>query len=369
MLDSADLSERLRRVRAMLEERDLDAVIAVDLSHDEILLGNQRWLTGFAPIGQPAAAIVFRDGRVELVSPMLGRTAPAFYAASGLPIEPVPGALALVAERIGRAALKRVGFAESATMPAVLWQALSASHSAPELVDVSTEFTKLRLIKSDAELAAVRQSCAIADLVWARVPDIFRLGRKIYEVLADVDHLVKLAGGESGFYLLARLPILGLSMEVMADPEVIEPGTRYMLEISPRYQGYYSQLTAPVVTGTDDAVGEAYADLVASKAFAQPLMVPGADLTEIAGQIEEFLKARGRIMASRSLGHFCGMALEEPRHDPTKPFVLECGMTMIFHPVLASPELMSLMRADTYTITGAGAERLNAHPMDLLQID
>ena len=254
-------------------------------------------------------------------------------------------------------------------MSAALWVALGALPSAPEIVDVSAEFTQLRLVKSTAEQAAIRRSCAIADHVWSQVPEFFRVGRKVYEVLADVDHRIKLAGGESGFYLLARLPILGLSMQAMADPEVIEPGTRYMLEISPRYQGYYSQLTAPVVTQAgDDAIARAYADIVAAKAFAQPMMVPGADLTAIAGEVDAFLSARGHRMASRSLGHFCGMALEEPRHDPSQPFILARGMTLIFHPVLASPDMMSLMRADTYLITDGGAERLNAYSTDMLAL-
>ena len=73
-------------------------------------------------------------------------------------------------------------------------------------------------------------------------------------------------------------------------------------------------------------------------------------------------------MSSLSLGHFCGIALEEPRHDPKRPFRLEEGMTLIFHPVLADPELHSLMRADTYLITPAGAERLNRYEGGLLHV-
>ena len=95
-------------------------------------------------------------------------------------------------------------------------------------------------------------------------------------------------------------------------------------------------------------------------------MRPGVDLSEIAVSVEGFLAERGHKMASRSLGHFCGMALEEPRHDPAKPFRLEEGMTLIFHPVLADAELHSLMRADTYVITGAGAERLTRYEGGML---
>ena len=139
--------------------------------------------------------------------------------------------------------------------------------------------------------------------------------------------------------------------------------------MSPRYDGYYSQLTSAVTTVADDEVGAgAYSAVVDAKAFAQPLMVPGADLSEIAVEVETFIKDRGQVLASRSLGHFCGMALEEPRHDPSKPFILEEGMTLIFHPVLFSPEYNSLMRGDTYVIAKDGAERLNKHSLDMLHV-
>ena len=43
-------------------------------------------------------------------------------------------------------------------------------------------------------------------------------------------------------------------------------------------------------------------------------------------------------------------------------------MTLIFHPVLADPELHSLMRADTYVITASGAERLTRYTGGMLTI-
>ena len=110
----------------------------------------------------------------------------------------------------------------------------------------------------------------------------------------------------------------------------------------------------------DAELEQAFAAIVEAREFVQPLMVPGADLSAIAVKVETFLAQRGQVLGSRSLGHFCGMALEEPRHDPSQPFFLAEGMTFIFHPVLISPQLAALMRADTYLITGTGAERLNA---------
>ncbi|MGE4431175.1 MAG: M24 family metallopeptidase [Sphingobium sp.] len=368
MLDLMELSARWTRTREMMERLDLDVVIAIDTSRDEILLSTQRWLTGFTPLGGPAAALLFRDGHVELVSQWLGKTVPAFYAGADLPIETVPGySPQIFAERIGKAGARKIGYAEDGCFPASIYQALRDMPSSPALIDISAEIIALRMRKSAAEIATIRKSCAIADKIWENMDDIFRVGRKHYEIVADISHLARLEGAEGGFYLMGKLPFLGMPMRVLADPDEVVADTRYLVEVSPRFDGYYSQLTGPVTTRPDDAdAARALADVVAAKEFAQPLMVPGADLSAIAVEIETFLKDRGHMMISRSLGHFCGMALEEPRHDPGKPVILESGMTFIFHPVLFSPELASFMRADTYLITPDGAERLNRYGTEML---
>lgn len=43
-------------------------------------------------------------------------------------------------------------------------------------------------------------------------------------------------------------------------------------------------------------------------------------------------------------------------------------MTLIFHPDPADPEFRSLMRAVTYLITSAGAEKLNRYEGGILDI-
>ena len=349
---------------------DLDLLLAVDLSRDEILRGNQRWLTGYIPIGGPAAALLGRDGPVELISDRIGKPVADYIKTHALPIEPVSGfSPQLLAERVARRSPRRIGVAEPDAMPMTVSAALSALVRAPYLVDVSGEVERLRLRKSQNELALIRKSSAIADSVWRHVPDIFKVGRRNNEVIADVEHLMRLEGAEGGFNLLLPLPFLGRQMQSLANTDPIAADSRYLLEISPRYRGYYAQLTIPVTTRADDVRAlSAYADIVEVKEATQPLMRPGANLSEVAASVEKLLATRGHTLASRSLGHFCGMALEEPRHDPSKQFVLEEGMTFIFHPVLADPELHSLMRADTYVITGIGAERLTRYEGGMLTV-
>lgn len=365
-----ELSARWARSRALMVAHDLDLIVALDLSRDEVMLSYQRWLTGYTPIGMPAAVLVPREGPVELIGPMLGAAAADYYAFEQIPIELTTGfSIALLAERIARRAPRRIGIVETFAFPAALAQAVTDLPFSPVIVDLSAGMLKLRLRKSDAEIALIRQSCAIADKVWTQVADVFRVGRKTYEVLADVDHLVRQEGAEAGFHLILPLPFNGMPLRVLAEPTLIEADRRYIMEISPRFEGYYSQLTIPVTSFIDDtAAHRGHEALVAVKAMAGALMVPGADLMDIAHRTANFLEQRGYSMMSTSLGHFCGMGLEEPRHAPDLPFILEEGMTMIFHPVLAEPAFRSLMRGETYLITANGAEKLNKYEGGVLEV-
>ena len=368
MFDIDTASRRWARVRAMMERLDLDLLLAIDVSRDEILLGQQRWLTGYIAIGGPAAALIRRDGGIELVSERIGKPVARHYAEGGFPIELVNGfSSELLAERIARHAPRRLGFAEPETMTYPLFAALQAGALPPELVDASATMLALRMVKDPYEIDLIRRSSAIADVVWGEVGSLFKIGRRNYELVADIDHLVRLHGAESGFHIVFRLPFLGRPMRSTANPERIGAGERYLIESAPRREGDYAQLTLPATTrANDEAALAAYTDVVAAKEAAQPRMRPGTALAEVGRFVADFLAARGRRMTSPSLGHFCGMALEEPRHDPASPIVLEENMTLIFHPVLADPELNSLMRADTYLIGPDGAERLTRYPGGLL---
>ena len=141
-----------------MAEHDLDALLAIDLSRDEILLGNQRWLTGYIPIGGPAAALLHRGGDIELISERIGLPVTDYYKAHGFPIRLVNGfSSGLVAERVMRSSPKRLGIVESDSFPTAVAKALPPFLAT---VDVSDAFQRLRLQKTAYEIALIRESAA-----------------------------------------------------------------------------------------------------------------------------------------------------------------------------------------------------------------
>jgi Xaa-Pro aminopeptidase len=365
-----ELTSRWKRVRHVMEEQDIDLVVALDLSRDEVLLSTQRWLTHFVPIGFPVSVVIAREGKPQLCAPMIGAPAIDYYETYNVPIECIPGfSLNSLAQLVANHGPRRIGIVETLAFPAGLAIAIKELVPNVEFVDISQEILQLRLRKSTFELARIKQSCAIADKIWHQVKDVFKVGRRSFEILADITRLVGMEGADGGFHLILPLPFSGMPMNILADTQKIERDKRFLMEISPRYDGYYSQLTIPVTSYRNDvSAHRAHQLIVDAKVMAQPLMVPGADLTEIGREVAAFLADRGYSLTSPSLGHFCGLGLEEPRHTADQPFILAEGMTLIFHPVLADPEMRSMMRGETYQITSTGAEKLNRFDGGVLEI-
>jgi hypothetical protein len=62
-----------------------------------------------------------------------------------------------------------------------------------------------------------------------------------------------------------------------------------------------------------------------------------------------------------------GFTLEEMRMG-AGPFTFKAGMSIVFHPIIKSPQFRMLMRGDTYLLAEAGLERLTHYSTDILEI-
>ena len=140
-------------------------MLAIDFSRDEILLGNQRWLTGYIPIGGPAAALLHRDRHIELISDRIGKPVTEHYGTQGFPLELVNGfSPALLAQRIARLEPARLGIAETECFPSAVAAILE------EQPDGATaDRGRLRCVPTPAhaqesayELARIRRAAAIS---------------------------------------------------------------------------------------------------------------------------------------------------------------------------------------------------------------
>jgi Xaa-Pro aminopeptidase len=381
-MDKSSWSERDRRWAAAaktMARNDLDVILTYSDFGDQSTL--QRYLSNYRSSYDYMAALLYKSKDMELILTHPGGIQLAkqlSWATEAFPMA-VPAGIAghnsatrpslsgQIANRFAERGVKRVGVAGMEYFPAGWVAMLQAAIPGIELVDIWADLHHQRLVKSPYEQALVREACRISDDVWDQMADIFRVGRKRYEALADMEHIIRAQGCEDSFNLCMALPMLKEPIDRNPYSALrIKEDTVYMVEVSPRYLGYYGQQTNLVATGAIPNEMRAAHD-AANRARDKAMAVakPGVDLTELGAVIAAQLRADGFESATPSFGHAVGLELED-QHINGSSLVLEAGMTFIFHPLLAGHP--AVMRADTYLITESGAERLTKGDPSPLQL-
>lgn len=368
-LTTAERDRRWANLRSVMEQRDVDVILTFSDFGDQASL--QRYISNFRSTYDFQAVMLYREGcDVVLTHPggipiakMLSWATDVVPMA--VPNTPVStgkqGASAggQIANRLADRGVTRIGVPGMEFFLVGWKEKIEAAIPNVEFVDVWDDLHRLRLVKGEEELALVREACRISDDIWEKMPDIVQVGRKRYEVLADIEQMIRAAGCEDSFNLCMSMPMLQEQLDRNPYSGLpIEAGGVYLIEVSPRYLGYFGQQTKLVAIDTvPEDMRAAYDAVNRARDVGLQIVKPGVDLVEVQAAIASQLRADGYEPAGPSFGHAVGLELED-HHIDGSSLVLEAGMTFIFHPMVAGHP--AVMRADTYAITETGVERLTS---------
>lgn len=371
-LSTDERDRRLAEAANLLERRNLDGILIPGAPGDG---AQARYYSLFSHPLNATAVILYRGGGAELIVPNPVMAAFASHL-SWIP-DPIVASggsmAATIAERLARSTSGRIGVSGLGELPAAWRDALTTRLPQADLEEVAEDLLCLRWIKSEEELALIRESCKIADDVWDSMRDIFRIGRREYEILADIQHQLYSRGCDGCFDLIWSLPLLEAPFDRQPSDRVIAAGDTLLVEVSPRLAGYYAQVTSVITTdGGSNGIADAVNAAVMSRENTRGLLRPGADVTDVSRAIDEELRSLGYRAGRGAIGHMCGLELAEP-FIGDEPLTLSENMVMIFHPFVSSDDGLDKglglpLRGDTYVITSSGAERLNNAPIAVLDI-
>ena len=354
-----------------MARNDVDVIIAFSDYGDQASFA--RYLGNFRSSYDYQAVLLYRDEGCDLILTHAGGIPIAKQLAWATDVLPMavpatrsghnsgnwPSVGGQIANRLTARQVRRVGILGAEYFPAGWRDLILEAIPDVEIVDLWDDFHHLRLIKSASEQQLIREACRISDAAWEAMADIVRVGRKRYEVLADIEHVLRLNGCEDSFNLCMSLPMMQERMDrnpYSALP--IEADSVYLIEVSPRYLGYFGQQTGLVATGPiPEQMQRAYDAANRARDIGLELAKPGNDLAQMGIAIANSLKGDGFEPASPSVGHAVGLELED-WHINGSSLILEEGMTFIFHPMVAGHP--AVMRADTYLINELGPERLTS---------
>ena len=354
-------AERLARIRQRLAERRLDALVTYA---NETRREFVRYVSP-APLAAPYAFGVVSPTGVgvyveqpwdEQVAARRGRTAREVATAVGQAIR-----------ELGQ----RVGLAPAALLERGLLDAIQAAAPHVELVDATADLVELRLVKDADELQAHRRAAELADLGYAAFVRAATPGRRQFEVVAEVEATLLEHGAEDNFMLIGSG---GLDVRAMTPPSSrqIERGDNVITELTPRVDGYYTQICRTLVVGKSSADQQRSFRVFKDAADAALAMIrPGVTAGDVARAENDVFRAAGLgdycgPSFTRVRGHGLGLHFDEtPAILEDEPLVLQAGMVCIPHPNTYNPWAGYMVFGDAVLVTETGCEVLTRTAREL----
>lgn len=275
--------------------------------------------------------------------------------------------------------LKEKGIAEGRLgvsfemLPAGWYMKIRKDFPKLELVDVTEKIFEIRATRSAEEVELYRKCAEIADAGYAAVCEAAKPGIYEHELAAVLDYAMKKNGAEETFTLLAsgRFSFKNNGLNCLhfsaAPSRQIQEGDSIAFEITPRYQGYWTQMVRTI------SVGEPSEDFVTMHKIVcetieetRKLLKPGAPLRDVIRFMMDYISKAGYI-PQLPCGHICAVDLNEGRVDPESDVILQEGMAVILHPTIVTPEIETgIFWGETYLVTPDGGECLMKSSKDLL---
>ncbi|MGD2049264.1 MAG: Xaa-Pro peptidase family protein [Chloroflexota bacterium] len=249
-----EYDRRLNNLRRLMAERDIDACL---ISSPE----NIFYLSGLSHMGFFAThlLIVPRDGKMALICRAMeqvtveklvlkpGRANFYGYADSDEPVRFTCEVLRQMGLAAGRLAMEKSSLFLSPRIP----EGISAQLTRAHLGDCSGMIDKLRQIKSEQEVAYIRQAAQVSDVMMRAARETAIAGVSEQEIAAEVHRAMLLAGGTyPGFSPFIRAtPTLGEEHRTWSD-HVLQPGEALFVELSGCIKRYHAPMGRLIYIGS-----------------------------------------------------------------------------------------------------------------------
>jgi Xaa-Pro dipeptidase len=359
--DFAELTLRQTRVRAAMTDEGLDLVIAFapGWRRENVRYFTDAGLTGTASLvlfpatGDPSAFSTRRSDLPELTRPGWVREAALLDV-----YDPVA-----LTDKLRDLRPRRVGVAHGELLPVVLSEALRTALPDAEIVSATSLMDRVRLVKSDWELARMRRSATVCAAGWEAFVDALEPGLPEYRIVAEVEAAIKKLGAEDNFMLIAsgKDEVRGMTAPT---PRLLEVGDMVRTELTPRMDGYWLQICRSAVVGEPSDGQRKSFDLFNESVEAGMSVVrPGITAHEVAKAQNDVFRKYGygeycTSQYTRVRGHGHGLHLDETPIIEGNETVLPENSVFIIHPNTYTPLAGYHVLGDPVRVTKDGCEVL-----------
>ncbi len=238
---------------------------------------------------------------------------------------------------------------------------------------VPLHLDKLRMIKDEAELDALRVAVCLADAAFDHILTYIKPGVSERDIALELEFFMRKNGAEKAAFdiIVASGPRSALP-HGRAGAKRIAAGEFVTMDFGAVYEGYHSDITRTVVVGKASSRQREIYDLVrAAQQAGLDAVAAGRSGSEVDAAARRVIGDAGYgEFFGHGLGHGVGLAIhEEPRLSPVGDVVLAPNMTVTVEPGVYLPDWGGVRIEDTVVVTAGGVQVLTASSKELIQLD
>ena len=352
-MSDAPFADRRGRLRAVLDQGQLDALLVTDAV-------NVSYLTGFRG---DSSFLLLTAAEEALISDarfteQLAEDCPDVPADVRGPDRRI---VAQVAAQVADRGLRRVGF-ESDHVRVGQLETFREATAGCEWIGTSDAVETLRQVKDAGEIALIEQAGRIAQQAFAELRESLRPGDTEKALHDRLEELVRRCGGER----TAFPPIVGIGprsslAHALPTGRTVGSAPFVLIDWGACHAGYLSDMTRVVATGPIDAkLREIHGIVRQAQAAGIATLVPGATAAQADAAARQVIADAGYgERFSHGLGHGIGRDVHE------KPFLrgdndtaLRAGMVITVEPGIYLPGWGGVRLEDDILVTADGPRNL-----------
>jgi Xaa-Pro aminopeptidase len=263
----------------------------------------------------------------------------------------------------------RIGF-EATALSYANYEVLKKGKLEP--VATYRQVERLRAVKDEDELEALRKACAITDRVFERLIEVPFVGRTERAVAWDLAGLFHQEGGDGlAFESIVGSGPTGSRPHARAGEREIGAGELVVIDAGTTIDGYASDYTRTFATGPlDDEANEVYKTvLLAQRAALDGIRagLSGVDADALARRVIDDSPFAGAM--GHGLGHGLGLDVhEDPRLSTESSDVLQPGNVVTVEPGIYLDGKFGVRIEDDVVVTEDGIENLTGFRKDLIEV-
>ncbi len=304
----SEFRERLSTLKKHMIENKLDAVLVYG---DEYRKENLRYVSNFWPIFERGALLLRKEGNpILLCAPENEelakeksiwediRLVPDFKCVTVSDEIEYPHANytsfnKLANEIRNQYELNRLGIAGIDAMPGILLTAIRDAFDC-EIVDINDILFKMRLIKTENEIACLREAARIAEMGFKAMMESDLIGKTERYAASIAEGVARREGAETIIFTVFGSGDRSAKIVGRAENKIIEDGDMIMCALAVQYEGYVATYEIPFAVGSYSEKTKRVIDvLINASAVGLPHLKAGVPMKNFVRAVREYFRKEG----------------------------------------------------------------------------